>query len=206
MIVELIISNKPSEINKKVIKFLNANLYIMNKSQIQFNFQVATPETKDVFYNRNINNFPTLIYNNEQIVGIEKIMNYMKNKVVEYNKKILNKTDDDRVRDFWKETMGNCEKDENGIFKFNDDDDDNEDDAEKDMQRKIQKAFQERNNSEEEDKKESNKESHTMNISKKTKLSNKTEETPYDTIKNMGSGDIDDELMAKFFENQEESL
>ena len=206
MIAELIVSYKPSIINKKIIKFLTANLFIMNKSKIQFNFQVATSENKDIFYNKNITNFPTLIYNNEQIVGIEKIMNYLKKKVMEYNKKILNKTDDDRVRDFWKETMGDCKKDENGVFKFNDDDDD--DDTEKDLQHKIQKAFQQRNNSDDNPKKTIDEKSTGVHMARKSELSrnNNIDETPSDTLRGMGSGSIDDDLMAKFFENQEESL
>ena len=207
MITELIVSNKPSIINKKVIKFLNANLFIMNKANIQFNFQVATPENKDTFYKRNITNFPVLIYNNENIVGIKKIMNYLKNKVIEYNKKIANKTDEDRVQDFWKETMGDCKKDENGVFKFNDDDD-NDDNTERDLQHKIQTAFQQRNNPDDETKKTSDMKSSGSRMSRKTELArnNNVDETPSDTLKNMGSGDIDDELMSKFFENQEESL
>ena len=33
MNVELILSNKPSKINKKMIEFLNANLYNINKAK-----------------------------------------------------------------------------------------------------------------------------------------------------------------------------
>ena len=180
----------------------------MNKANIKFKFQIATPETKYLFDKRDITNFPVLIKNNTHILGIRKIMEDLKNTVIQYNKKINNKTDDDRVQDFWKETMGSCKKDENGVFKFDDDDDDDAD-AEKDLQHKIQKAFEQRNNPDGDSKELTLSEKNTrVNISRKTELSrsNDIDENPSQTLKNMGSNNIDDDLMAKFFENQEESL
>jgi len=208
MNVELILSNKPSKINKKMIEFLNANLYNINKAKIKLNFQVANSENKEYYYKRNITNFPVLIHGNNNIVGIEKIMNHLKSTVIKYNKNILNKSDDDRVRDFWKETMGNCKKDENGVFKFDDAEED-ESKTERDLQHKIQKAFEQRNNPDGvKPQLTTSEKMASSNLSRKSELSraNNTDETPSQTLKNMGSGDIDDNLMAKFFENQEESL
>jgi hypothetical protein len=207
MSVELILSDKPSKINKKMIEFLNANLYNINKAKIRFTFQVASLKNKEYYYNRNITNFPVLIHGNTNIVGIEKIMNHLKEAVIKYNKNILNKSDDDRVHDFWKETMGNCKKDENGVFKF--DDAEETDDVERDLQHKIQKAFEQRNNPDGVKQQLTTSEKMaSSNLARKSELSrdNNTDETPSQTLKNMGSGDIDDNLMAKFFENQEESL
>jgi hypothetical protein len=135
-------------------------------------------------------------------------MNHLKMTVIKYNKTILNKSDDDKVRDFWKETMGNCKKDENGVFKFDDEVDESVNE-ERDLQHKIQKAFEKRNNSDEsKPSMSSDEKSASSNLSRKSELSrgNNMDETPSQTLKNMGSGDIDDNLMAKFFENQEESL
>lgn len=207
MSVELILSDKPSKINKKMIEFLNANLYNINKAKIRFTFQVASLKNKEYYYNRNITNFPVLIHGNTNIVGIEKIMNHLKEAVIKYNKNILNKSDDDRVHDFWKETMGNCKKDENGVFKF--DDAEETDDVERDLQHKIQKAFEQRNNPDGvKHQLTTSEKMASSNLARKSELSrdNNTDETPSQTLKNMGSGDIDDNLMAKFFENQEESL
>jgi hypothetical protein len=208
MNVDLILSNKPSKINKKMIEFLNANLYNINKANIKLNFQVADAENKEYYYKKNITNFPVLVHGGNNIVGIEKIMNHLKMTVIKYNKTILNKSDDDKVRDFWKETMGNCKKDENGVFKFDDEVDESVNE-ERDLQHKIQKAFEKRNNSDEsKPSMSSDEKSASSNLSRKSELSrgNNMDETPSQTLKNMGSGDIDDNLMAKFFENQEESL
>lgn len=208
MNVELILSNKPSKINKKMIEFLNANLYNINKAKIKLNFQIANSENKDHYYKRNITNFPALIHGNTTIIGIEKIMNHLKHAVIKYNNNILNKSDDDRVRDFWKETMGNCKKDENGVFKFDDAEDDR-DNMERDLQHKIQKAFEQRNNPDGvKPQLTTSEKMASSNLARKTQVerNNNTDETPAQTLKNMGSGDIDDNLMAKFFENQEESL
>lgn len=134
-----------------------------------------------------------------------------------HNEKIINKTDADYLDDFWKQTMGNVKINETGQIEG----DDEEEDDKSDISGKIQKAFQERNDTTEFDtsKKIPNRNStlvnssslHNNNIKHKftdiNSNSNK-DDSPVVSLKNMsksGNSIADDDLMAKFFENQEES-
>lgn len=198
---ELYLSYKGSDINKKMIKFLNDNLYSMNKSNMVFKFILITDENKKMYNDKNINVFPMLINNNTKIVGLEKIADYLKQSVIKNNKKTNVKTDDERVDDFWKQTMGSCKKDENGVFKF--DDDEETDDINKDLTHKIQKAFENRNKIDDDTSKQKGK---TPAPYKPKEKENNMDETPSQTLRNMEEHNVDDDLMAKYFENQEESL
>ena len=215
----LIVSNKPSPLNKKLIKFLNINLLSLNKASISFDFEIAHPNRADSYTKRGITQYPVLIQNETSIVGVEKIIQYLKSLVVKHNTKIINKTDSDRVDDFWKQTIGKIEMDENGKIKPETDGDDN---SSENLQHKIQAVFEKRSESFKpgnpgkpgrlpQQRTQTHNNARPNNIaSNNAKPSNKNgEETPAQTIANMkknGNSSIDDDLMAKFFENQEETI
>jgi hypothetical protein len=212
MTINLILSNKPSPLNKKLIKFFNLNLASLNKASLIFDFEIAYPEQIEKYVKRGITNYPILISNTTEVIGVEKIIQYLKNNVDTHNKKILSKTDTDYLDEFWKKTMGSVKINESGQIE----DDEDEDEA-PDISKKIQKAFQERNDVTdfEPPKKGGNKKpvyaSPARNNNVKTGLTNSNSidgDSPVVSLKNMGKGGKsmgDDDLMAKFFENQEES-
>jgi hypothetical protein len=215
MTINLILSNKPSPLNKKLIKFFNLNLASLNKASLIFDFEIAYPEQIEKYVKRGITNYPILISNTTEVIGVEKIIQYLKKNVDTHNKKILSKTDDDYLDEFWKKTMGSVKINESG--QIEDDEDDN-DDEDPDISKKIQKAFQERNDVTdfEPPKKGGNKKSvsaspaHNNNVKNGFTNNNSTsaDDSPVVSLKNMGKGGKsmgDDDLMAKFFENQEES-
>lgn len=212
MTINLILSNKPSVLNKKLIKFFNLNLASLNKASLIFDFEIAYPDQIEKYISRGITNYPILINKTTKVIGVEKIIQYLKQTVDTYNKKIINKTDNDYLDEFWKQTMGSVKINESGQIDEEDDEDETPD-----ISKKIQKAFQERNDTTDFDqsKKPGSKipprSSHSNNIKQGyTNINNNSsiaDESPVASLKNMGGGkDMgDDDLMAKFFENQEES-
>lgn len=209
MPLNLVLSNKPSSLNKKLIKFFQLNLLSLNKASLIFQFEVAHPDNSNKYVSRGIKNYPVLIHDKTNIVGVEKIIEYLKVHVQKHNTKVLSKTDTDHIDDFWKQTLGNVKVNEAGQL---DDDDDNDDSN--DLHKKIQQAFQERNDSTELNKtpknsRQNNVQQSPVNIPRSNTInnSNDSDESPSSTLKNMNSksGNMDDDLMAKFFENQEES-
>ena len=210
MKVNLILSNKSSTINKKLINFFNVNLLNFNKANIIFDFEVAHPEDMDKYVERGIKNYPILIHNENSVTGSLNIVDYLKSVVTIHNKKILNKSENEKLDDFWKQTIGKIELDASGNVKPLDDDND-DDDASSDIQHRIQNAFEERSVSTDFGKLSDKKRppSRHQSTSKPKKRSNNLDESPSDTLKNMqssGKRNMDDELMSKFFENQEESI
>jgi hypothetical protein len=116
--------------------------------------------------------------------------------VKKHNDKIVNISDDDRVSDFWKDTISGKEED--------DVDNDDEADPSDNIHKKIQEAFEQRNEAPgTKPKSKLGSSSSSIHASKSSKSSG---EKPSETLKKMKGNSIDDELMAKFFENQGESL
>jgi hypothetical protein len=225
MVLTLIISNKPSDLNKKLIKFFKLNLESLNKIALVFNFEVANPKDASKYSKRGITAFPILIIPSgpSDIIGVEKIIQFLHNKVKEHNNRIANKTDDDKVDDFWKKTMGDIKVDDSGKLKP-DDDDDEDTNISSNLQHKMQEAFEQRNINTESISNKSTKSAKSTNSNKPTKTKSQSEPNTRNnnlvsssnndtqmtsisaTIKNMpknkNTTSNDDELMAKFYENQ----
>jgi hypothetical protein len=213
MPLNLVVSNKSSALNKKLIKFFQLNLLSLNQAMLVFQFEVAHPEDMDKYVARGIKNYPVLIHNTTSVTGVEKIITYLKLHVKKYNDKIINKSDTDRVDDFWKQTLGPIKIDDSGKIQDNDDDDDDSDN----LHKKIQEAFASRNDQTEHIPKQNHRPNNVQGSSSINKYNNvksmgsssaNIDESPSSTLKNMKSGknnSMDDDLMAKFFENQEET-
>jgi hypothetical protein len=125
--------------------------------------------------------------------------------VKRHNTKILDKTDGEKLDDFWKHTIGEIEVDESGNIKPCDDE---SSDAGENLQHRIQEAFEQRNT--ETTKPDSLKSSarSSQGNNEMSRSNNLSDESPVKTLSNMKTGgkkNMDDELMSKFFENQEES-
>jgi hypothetical protein len=215
MSINLVLSNKPSLLNKKLINFFNSNLSTLINAQLVFDFEVANSNKPEEYAKRGITQYPILINDTTKVTGADKIIRYLNHTVATYNKKTKpksNKTDDDYLDEYWKNAMGGVKINESG--QIEDDDDDDDDENNPDISKKIQHAFQERNDNTdfEISKKGSSKNSsHNNNIKKgHTRLETDSivDESPVTSLKNMGKNGksmADDDLMAKFFENQEES-
>jgi hypothetical protein len=205
MKVIIVFSHKASAINIKLIKFFKINLRSLNKANIVFGFEVAHAEDADKYNQRNIKTFPTLVNGATQVSGTDKIIEYLKHVVTKHNETTLNKTEADCVDDFWRQTLGKVSTDESGNLQVADDD---EDDASEDLHHKIQQAFEDRSKSLSEARDpSSNRQPSRQNNQQSTRPNNVIGgESPAETIKRMrskGRGNMDDALMANFFENQE---
>ena len=55
---------------------------------------MAHPEDSKKYISQGIKNFPYMLHNSTSVTGTEKIISYLKLQVNNYNKKIVNKTDD----------------------------------------------------------------------------------------------------------------
>lgn len=215
MPLNVVFSNKSSALNKKLIKFFHLNLLSLNQAMLVFQFEVAHPEDMEKYAARGIKNYPVLINNTTSVTGVEKIITYLKLHVKKYNDKIINKSDTDRVDDFWKQTLGSIKIDDSGKIQDNDNNDDDNDDSDN-LHKKIQEAFASRNEQTEHIPKQTHRPNNVQGSSSINKYNNVkpmgsssaiVDESPASTLKNMksGKGSMDDELMAKFFENQEET-
>jgi hypothetical protein len=202
MTTQVVFSNKASAINKKLIKFFNLNLLNLNKATLVFDFEVAHPGDIKKYVNRGITNYPVMVNpNGAKTVGVEKIIGELKSSVQKYNKKVNSKTDKERLDDYWKQTLGNVKVNESGQVAEDDDTDTTDD-----ISKKVQAAFAQRTVDSGSGKGPSKAPTRSHQSITTTRPNNLIDQTPSETIKSMGTGDMDDVLMAKFFENQEETM
>ena len=204
MKVRLLLSNKSSALNKKLIKFFKLNLLSLNKSSIIFDFEVAHPENMNKYIESGIKNYPVLINNNVSVTGVEKIIQYLKIHVKKHNDRIINKTDIETVDDFWKSEI----KQPTDASGNSQDGDGGDGDDVDDLQKKIQNTLTSRSKSKKLEPGKSPNEARYNNLSSsRSSMSNTAVKSPAETMKSINTGNSqDDELMAKFFENQEDSL
>jgi hypothetical protein len=192
--IVIIFSNKSSLLNKKLIKFFQINLINLNKAKIVFDFEVAHPDDLDDFIERGVKSYPTLLQNDINITGVDKIIGHLKKIVQSFNDKIVNKTESECVADYWTNTIGVLN--ESGAIEGGSDND--EDDESEQLQKKIHEAYESRNSDS------------AKNIPSKRKLEEKINKNnknkPKIKQKMKGDNDIDDKLMEKFFANQVDSL
>lgn len=205
MSITIVFSNKASSLNRKLITFFETNLLKLNKSNVTFDFEVAHPSDAAAYTKRGIKNYPTLLDNSVNVTGAEKIIGYLTNILKKHNAKMLSKTDSDRLEEFWKDTIGKIEVDAAGNVKPDEDGDDLSNVGDN-LHHRIQEAFEKRNANDE--KPPDKRISPAVEKTQLSRSNNLADDSPVKTIKRMksqGGGSTDDILMAKFFENQEES-
>jgi hypothetical protein len=198
----LYLSNKPSQLNKDLVNYLNANMGSIVKMKLYIDFTIAYPQNIQAYTQKGIVNFPTMVHKTQKFVGVDRIKGFFNQFYQTHKKKQAERTEDDDVNDYW-----------SGILAKGDEEDD--DDAAEQMKNKAQIAVQERQtklNSRDPTKANRSpaRPQQTQNPSPQIPKQKKAnlEPSPLDVLSTMSSGgqeSIDDQLMAKFFENQTET-
>lgn len=213
---EILLINKPSQLNKKLIKFFNENLNFLNQNGLVFDWIVVFKSEIELYKEQNINKFPVLIVKNQHITGIDSIINFLldnveSNRPQRVNKKNISIQNDDDLKDFY---MNELTGDNNG---------DNIDETDN-FSNSISQRVAEMNKNREKhglhpSSTKSNPEIHEANNNhNKTSTPRKAVEAPIlrqnniaDTSvmssvkKSTTTNNADDDMMEKFWENMEET-
>jgi len=202
----LYLSDKPSQLNKDIIAYMDSNLGSIVKMGLYVDFIVAQARNIQTYTQKGIVNFPTLSYQNAKYVGVDNIKEFFNNHYRNFQKKQATRTENDDVNDFWSNTLAKGEEE------------DNEDEQAEQMKSRAMKAVQERQtklNARNPNKKKINRSparpadmpTQTQSYPSNQRKAN-LEPSTLDVINQMrssGQEAIDDDLMAKFFENQTET-
>ena len=216
----LYISNKPSALNKDLIRYLESNLKSIVSMGIHITFFVASPDDADYYAKQGITNFPTLMHNASKHVGVDQIKSFFNTHHANFKKRQSERTEKDDIDDYWNSILSKGDEEEV----------DSEGSA---MTSKAQQAAQDRQEKMSQRNPKNNKPgaapqsnrpppparppqqpdrpAHQANQgNKKTVGSRKSniEPSTVDVLNGMkGSGEeaMDDKLMAKFFESQMET-
>ena len=76
--IKVLILNNPSKLNKKLLMFFNDNLNIMNNKGMFFDWIVVYEDEMEQYEDQQITEFPVLIYEKEQIIGVNAIIKRLK--------------------------------------------------------------------------------------------------------------------------------
>lgn len=126
----LYFSNRPSNINRDLIQYMQTNLKAMCRMGIRINFVVVSPDQAEMYTQKNIVNFPTLVHGQSRYVGLDKIKGFFGACNQNFKKSRSVRTTDDDITDYW-----------SGIIAEGDEECDNEADE---IKSQAQQAIQDR--------------------------------------------------------------
>lgn len=214
-----------SKLNKTIIDFFKENLQVLNMSKFMFEWIPVYKEEVEFYDEQGIDKFPVMIINNDNhITGISNILDILEN-IVNKNQNILqnNKQEYKPKRQEPSEELKDYFMDELNA-KGNDDDDD-DDDNDKSFSKTVQDRLRNMNSarkkgglhtldstSESVDNsnkdvfgKSQKKSNHTNQSSITTNKSTIGSIDPIDIIKQISTKSGEDDMMNKYWENQEET-
>lgn len=121
-IAKLIFSDRSSQINKNLTKYLDDNLNdVISKGGLAFNYIIADSDYIDKLKSMGIKQLPVMMINEKNFIGIPSITSEIKKRVISRANVIPEKTEEEIVQDYYtKELMADAVKDASGKLKFND--------------------------------------------------------------------------------------
>jgi hypothetical protein len=144
-VANIILNDSPSKNNRDLTDFLKRNMeFIIKKARLTFNFQIIQPSDIASLRERGIKKLPALVINNQQIIGVPEIINTLMNIVKNSNKPAIPKNEEEVLRDYQMNALGNVKKDADGKIVIDEDDEDERDD----FQGKLQAELERRKNKE----------------------------------------------------------
>lgn len=206
---KVLLINKKNSFNQKLIKFFKDYLEHLNKNGFVFDWIIVYEDEIELYSEQDITRFPCLIVNDNNIYGTNAIINYLLSKISPSNKSksgFVNRPEnEDEVRDFLLEELKVGD---------NDEDMDEEDKFRNTISQKMTEMNKMRGKMGQHTMSMTNPEVHEKRAQKKvrfeepTPVSKNTEyttqqPTPSEIIKKHSDGSMDDDLMARFWDNQE---
>jgi DNA-binding phage protein len=192
--VDIIMADKPSALNKKLIRYFNNSLFTLNKINLKFNFVLVKTTDKKFMRDNDIESFPTIIHNHIKKTGANTIIDHLNKYHSTFQKKTALRTPDDDVADYLNKVLS--EGDEN--------------ESKEDLSAQVVEESSRRKGITKKKSAISKKQTMVNNKSySATSGRTSTVDTgdPVSCIKHFGATDnkTDDDLMIKFFENQQET-
>jgi len=213
--IKILISNRNTKYNKKLLHFFNSNLESMNNQNIFFNWIIVYDDELQYYKEQNINNFPTLLLNERIIEGTDNVINTLKNIFNgSVNQSNINRRENNNaqggadLRSYFLNELNGKEEDDG------DDEDDNNNAFVKSISKRVANMNDARKISGQHSIKNINPEIHEQNAKKTKHIYNNIKEDnnvgdnnlkTSDILRSQNTGSVDDELMLKFWENLEET-
>lgn len=119
----LIVSNKGSEANKRIITFIDKQLPDLVKIGVEFDFQIAFPADKKHYDEQGITDFPFLQIGDTRVSKSNEIIRHLTNTIKKQHIKQEERTPNDDIHDYMMESLGTPQVDARGNVQESDDED-----------------------------------------------------------------------------------
>lgn len=120
--IQVVFSNKDSNINRESVSFFKKVIPTTAKLKILFEFIVAEPKDAAKCKEQGVVNFPTLIHRDKKITGLLEIKKYVTNIVNVTTERTNNTSEEDILKEYWKTAIGGLVIGKDGKFELPDDD------------------------------------------------------------------------------------
>lgn len=87
--IKMFILNKPSQLNKQLFKFLRSDIEHLNKKKdFEFEWIIVYEDEMEYYEEQNMTEFPCIMFNQQCIAGTNAIINTLRGKKIENNSKM----------------------------------------------------------------------------------------------------------------------
>ncbi len=138
--VTIIFNDSASQFNKDLTDFLNRNLSLaIKKGGMLFHFKIAKPKDLTDLRNKGIKRLPAMIINESYFIGVPDIIKEINIRIKSSTSEIAPKTEEEMIRSFQLNILGNpkINNDKDKKIVFDDKDDDDKDDDSKELTAKL---------------------------------------------------------------------
>jgi hypothetical protein len=129
-IAKIIFNDSPSKFNKELITYIDSNLdSAIRKGRLNFQYEIAAPSKLSELRDLGINILPAMIVEESTFSGVASIIKEIRKRINSAKTLVASKTDDEIIREFQENALGDYQVDSNGKVKFLDDADDEKDES-----------------------------------------------------------------------------
>jgi hypothetical protein len=142
----IIFADSSSRCNKDLTDYLQRNIeFAIRRGGLSFNFKIAKPSDTSNLRQRGIKRLPAMIIANTPYIGTPNIIHEIQNRIRTNKNIAAEKTDEETIRDYHTQVLGNIVKNADGKLEVKDNDnDDNSDTLPAQLQSKFNEEIQRR--------------------------------------------------------------
>ncbi len=183
----IVFNDSASQFNKDLTDFLNRNLETaIRKGGITFQFKIAKPADLAGLRQMGVKRLPAMLINNKPFVGVPDIIAEIRARVKNSRQTAPEKSEDEVIRDYQMQALGNVTTDKDGKFQIHDEP---EKDDKEDLMAAFNREIQRRGATAGHNNREDDDEQPVMRRPPPKQPSRTTE-------RDMGNDDDEDEMMA----------
>ena len=126
----IVFNDSSSQFNKDLTDFLKRNIEVaIKKGKLSFQFKIAKPADLSQLRNMGVKRLPVMLIGKIPFIGVPDIIEEIRRRVKTSTSDAAQKSEEEIIRDFQINALGNVKKDADGKFQINDDQEKDDNDS-----------------------------------------------------------------------------